>query len=106
MAFKAFKKLRLEERSANRAVEAVSEFVSQFNFSLIFGRFLTEDDAQIVSLSTTAKKIAHRLDEKYKGFLVAENDSNAVIYNTRADDDDQFITLTASASCNAKIWVF
>lgn len=106
MAFKGFKKIRLEDNNANRSMEAVSEFVSQFNFSLIFGRFLTEDDAQVVSLSTSAKKIAHRLDEKYKGFLVAENDSNAVVYNTRADDDDKFITLTASASCNAKIWVF
>lgn len=106
MAFKGFKKIRLEDDSANRAVEAIKEFVDQFNFSLIYGRFLTEDDTQIVSLSTTAKQLPHKLDEKYKGFLVAENDSNAVIYNTRSDNDNQFITLTASASCKAKIWVF
>lgn len=104
MAYKSLKKIRQGFREGDSQVEATKTFLDQFEFSLLYGNFLNGGD--FVELGTSAKKIAHKLSESYKGFLVTEINSGETVYNTRNNDDGKFITLTASGSCKAKIWVF
>lgn len=105
------KKIRQETRPASRQSEALEEFFGSLNLSFNKGAFLTEVNSEgvetdLISLSTTAKDIPHRLNQRYSGFFVIERSSGAVIFNTRNSDDQFFIRLTSSASTTARIWVF
>lgn len=104
MTFKAFKKISQGDQDSRRQSEAIKEFLDQFNFSLIYGAFLNGGD--YIDLSTTSESFAHRLDEKYKGFIVTELDAGESVFNTRNDQDDRFIELSATGDCKAKVWVF
>lgn len=105
------KKIRQENRPADRQSEALQEFFGSLNLTFNKGAFLTEINSEgvetdIISLSTTPKNIPHRLNVRYSGFFIIERSTGATIFNTRNADDQFFIRLTSSASTTARIWVF
>jgi hypothetical protein len=57
-----------------------------------------------VSLTTTPKKVEHKLSTSPLGCIVVSQDANAVIFQTAKDEN--FITLQASAAVTVNIWVF
>lgn len=106
-----YKRFRQDNQAAERQTEANLEFFQRINADFVGGNYLTElnsegIETQFISLSTTPAVIPHRLTRRYNGFFVIELDDDATIFNTRGSDDDNFITLTASAPVQARIWVF
>lgn len=106
-----YKRFRQNDLAAERQSQANLEFFQARNADFVAGNYLTEVNSegvetQFISLSTAAKVIPHRLTRRYNGFFVIEQGGNATIFNTRGSEDDNFITLTASASVQARIWVF
>lgn len=105
------KRFQQDSYGGERQAEAIQEFLLKFNLDFLNGAFLREMNSegqlsQVITLTTSDKKLPHRLSRRYNGFIVIENGSAVAISNLRATDDNQFITLRASGSTSARIWVF
>lgn len=66
--------------------------------------FLKGNLISAAALGTSPVKIAHKLGVTPLGYLILEQNANAVIYITSKDKD--FITFQASATVVANIWIF
>lgn len=112
------KKLKQQSWETEQLQENISEFLRNFDFTLLRGRLLEEENSegvlsQKVSIPNSEKTFSHGLGRNYQGFIIVECDENANFKNVRSSDkiqgrsaDEFFITLEASTSCNAKVWVF
>lgn len=57
------------------------------------------------ALEAAAVAFAHKLGRKPRGWFVTDIDADATVWRTEAFDA-KTITLEASATANAKVWVF
>lgn len=58
-------------------------------------------------LGATAKDVAHGLGRAWQGCIVLKRNANAVIYQPSSTaNTGQFITLQASATVTADLWVY
>lgn len=99
MQLEPLKKISGQSYELQKTIEYSQEFTLQL-LSLIFlkGNLLN------LNLTTTATQFPHGLGVTPQGFLVFDKNANADIWRTAWDD--KTITLDASASVTAKIWVF
>jgi hypothetical protein len=108
----ALKKLPTGDVKADKFQDYVSQQFELINCPFIRGKFITTTinnvETDILPLTTTATNYPHGLDREPIGFLVAYQDANASIWWDRSssEDRDLFIRLDASATVNAKVWVF
>lgn len=99
MQLQPLKKISGQDYELQKTIEYSQEFVSQLlALNFLKGNLIT------VSLSTTATPFSHGLGTTPQGFLVFDKTSNADIWRTAWDD--KTITLDATASVNAVIWIF
>ena len=108
----AFKKMNIEPK-IDKLQENISLKFDQFD-ALPFARgeyvltTVNGKQTNIIPLTTTSTDFSHGLGREPEGFFVTYQDANAVIWWDRTGTEDRslFIKLDASASVNAKIWVF
>lgn len=108
----AFKKMNIETK-INKLQENISLKFDQFDdLPFAKGNYVTTvvngAETNILPLTTTATDFSHKLGKEPEGYFIVYQDSNAVIWwdRTGTEDRNKFIKLDASASVNAKIWVF
>jgi len=58
-----------------------------------------------IAVTTTAKKVPHKLGRRARGWIVVRNNANSVVYDNSAPDGE-FLDLVASAAATISIWVF
>lgn len=99
MQLQPLKKISGQNYEMQKTIEYSQEFVAQLlTLNFLKGNLIT------VSLSTTATAFSHGLGVAPQGFLVFDKTANADIWRTAWDD--KTITLDATASVDAVIWVF
>lgn len=88
----------------DRVLTHVQEAARDSQAKMVAGGIMDGRLLEGVSLSTTASAVAHGLGRRPRGWLVVDNDSGVTVYRT--EWDSRTMTLTASATCTASIWVF
>lgn len=108
----ALKKYSTGDAKVDKFQEAVAQQFNQLTAPFISGRYITTEvnglETNILPLTTTAANFEHKLGREPEGFLVTYQDDNAVIWWDRSSTEDRtlFLRLDASATVNAKVWVF
>lgn len=99
MQLQPLKKINGQTYELQKTIEYSQEFTAQL-LSLVFlkGNLLTID------ITTTATAFNHGLNVTPQGFIVFDKTANADIWRTAWDD--KTITLDATATVGAKVWVF
>lgn len=105
---KAYKKFTTEGALDRVQENCRLKFDDYDRMPFVIGRLLDSNDSTLIGLTTTATNYEHKLGREPDGFLVLYRDANAVIWWDRSGSEDRtkFLRLDASASVNAKIWVF
>lgn len=78
--------------------DSVEYYLNQINAPFLRGVEIT------ATLTTSAQNISHKLGRKPRGWFVISINANSNVYSTASDD--RFLSLTASATCTVKLWVF
>lgn len=108
----ALKKYSTGDAKIDKFQEGVAQQFTQLNAPFINGRYLTATvnsvETNIIPLTTTATNFEHKLGREPEGFLITYQDANAVIWWDRSSTEDRtlFLRLDASATVNAKIWLW
>lgn len=90
----------ISEPATSRLQDNVINFTNQLTANpFINGRLIGD-----IALSVTPKLIEHKLNTTPQGYLIAGQNSSAVIYST--SKDDKFITMVSTIDVIATIWVF
>jgi hypothetical protein len=99
MNLQPLKKINGQSYELQKTIEYSQEFVAQ----LLVLNFL-KGNLLDIALTTTATAYPHGLGTTPQGFIIFDKNANADIWRTAWDD--RTITLDASATVNAKVWVF
>lgn len=76
----------------------ISRFCSQLRgVPVLWGEIVEVD------LTTTPKRVYHSLGYRPKGYIPVALDAAAIVYGSI---DDKYLTLSASATVRASLWVF
>lgn len=90
------------EKDLDRIQANIALFASNFaNIPLLDGR-LIED----VALSGTASQIAHKLGRDYRGWIIVKKNAQQDIWASSTSLSGRFLTLSASGTVTASLWVF
>lgn len=98
---KSLKKIGFKNEETNLLQDNVSQFINQINPVINSGVLISG-----ITVSTTPKRVEHKLGRSLQGFIVVDNTSDCRVWRTPSSDSDLFITVTASASSKISIWVF
>lgn len=93
------KKINGQTYELQKTIEYQQEFTAQL-LALVFLKGNLLD----ITVTTTATAFSHGLGVIPQGFLVFDKTANADIWRTSWDD--KTITLDATATVSAKVWVF
>lgn len=99
MKLDTFKRLFIDDSTISRFQDNVTNWAAQIELCPFLKGVQIDE-----TINTTDTVINHKLQKEPEGFLVIDQDANANIW--RVSSDSQTITLRASASVSAKIWVF
>lgn len=99
MRLDTFKRLFIGDSTLSRFQDNVTSWAAQLEpCPFLIGVSIE------TTINTTDTVINHKLQKKPEGFIVLDQNANAVIW--KITSTDQTITLRASASVSVKIWVF
>lgn len=103
MALKDLKIVEVNDVNLSKLQENVRLFLEQLDYNLLSGN-LTED----IVISTTTTLVPHKLDRKFMGFIITDQNADARIWRdtTSQADKTKFIPLIASSTVTIKMWVF
>jgi len=99
MEIKPLKTFQTTDYELSKFQGYVKEFISQISGN----QFLIGQEFS-VALTTSGKSIEHKLGRVPTGWIVTDTDANATIWRTGWSAET--ISFDASATVNAKIWVF
>lgn len=98
----SFQGLPSQSVELNRIQGQVGKTFDKITACPLLDGILIED----VALTTSATNVNHKLNRVPIGWIVVNNNANAVVYSSAASLPKQYLTLTASASCTVSLWVF
>lgn len=98
----SFQELPSQSTELNRIQSQVSKTFDKITACPLLDGILIED----VALTTSATNVNHKLNRAPLGWIVVDNNANAVVYSSAASLPKQYLTLTASAACTVSLWVF
>ena len=102
MLFRRFIKVLTSDPSIKQIQDYLeSTFSTLGRLEILDGKLIKD-----VDLGVTLTSIAHGLQRKPKGWIVARIDAAAILHETTNDLPDRFLDITASAPCRASLWVF
>lgn len=88
-----------------RVQDRFEEWVNKLKTEVpILDGVLLED----LDLTTTAADFTHRLDRKWRGYIVTRQDAAQIVFAARVSTaaDTNFIRLDADGAVNVDVWVF
>lgn len=98
-----FAKLQHSDDVINRIQDNIADTINPLAKVRLLDGVLLES----VSIPTgSSVKIAHKLGQAVKGYILTALDSNAVIWQTQGSEPEKFIYLNSSANAVVDIWVF
>lgn len=99
----AFKKIQSPDRITTQIQDNIEQAINELNRSEILAGRLVQN---IVIVSGTPKSVDHRLNRKFKGWIVVEKGAEADIWSSVATSPEKTLILNSSANVTCSLWVF
>lgn len=100
---KPFSKTSIDElKDVERLQDTIENVVNGLSASPIVSGQLLKD----IEVTTSAKRIEHKLGRAPLGFIVVKINANSVVFEQPETRPDLFLNLEASAAAKVSLWVF
>lgn len=111
MVLPELKRIKVDDENVNVFQGYVREYFGLINAPFFRGRYLTTlvdgQESEIITLTSSAQLLNHKLGQKPIGFLVLDRLANQTIWRVAGTEDQTlFINLQASGTVQCRIWVF
>lgn len=99
---KSFKRVHTPNELLNRVQDNMSLFADALVKIPLLDGILIKD----VVLGTTEVRINHTLGREPQGWIIVKKNAAADIYESSSTLTDRYLSLTATATVTASIWIF
>ena len=99
---KSFKRVHTPNELLNRVQDNMSLFADALVKIPLLDGILVKD----VALGTTEVRVNHTLGREPQGWIIVKKNAAADIYESSSTLADRYLSLTATATVTASIWIF
>ena len=105
---KPFYKVEIEASDAEmvQSVQMAFDSVEKSLAGLVQSSIVTGTLLRDIDLTTTAKRIEHKLGRAPLGYIIVRQNANSTVFEQSETRKDIFLNLQASAAVTVSLWIF